>query len=114
MPNISGRGLGSLDAFSAVKVGLSTSKNICFVFFSESSLKTMKNAFYFIWKALFVLRIFKFLLWYFGHIEKAAWLERQIEFMMSQPGKLLITIHISYCSMCYKVKAIIQWNLVSW
>ena len=104
MPNISGRGLGPHDAFSAVKVGLSTSKNICFVFFSESSLKMMKNALYFIWKALFVLRIFKFLLWYFG----------QIKFMMSQPGKLLITIHMSYCSMCYKVKAIIQWNLVSW
>ena len=32
----------------------------------------MKNVFYFILKALFVLKIFKFLSWLFGHIEKTA------------------------------------------
>ena len=36
----------------------------------------MKNVFYFILKALFVLKIFKFLSWTFGHLEKTAWLER--------------------------------------
>ena len=36
----------------------------------------MKNAFYFTVKALFVLKIFKFLSWLFGHVEKAARLER--------------------------------------
>ena len=36
----------------------------------------MKNAFYFILKALVVLNIFKILLWLFGHVEKTAWLER--------------------------------------
>ena len=30
----------------------------------------MKNAFYFTLKALFVLKVFKFLSWVFGHIEK--------------------------------------------
>ena len=30
----------------------------------------MKNAFYFILKALFVIKIFKFLSWLFGHVEK--------------------------------------------
>ena len=30
----------------------------------------MKNAFYFILKALFVLKIFKFLSWLFGHVAK--------------------------------------------
>ena len=30
----------------------------------------MKNAFYFILKALFVLKIFKFLSWLFGHVGK--------------------------------------------
>ena len=30
----------------------------------------MKNAFYFTLKALFVLKIFKFLSWLFGHVEK--------------------------------------------
>ena len=39
-------------------------------------LKMMKNAFYSVLKALFVLKIFKFLSWLFGHFEKAAWFER--------------------------------------
>ena len=34
---------------------------ICFICFIESPLKVMKNDFYFILKALFVLKIFKFL-----------------------------------------------------
>ena len=45
-----------------IKVGLSPSKEIYVLFTSmESRLKMMKNAFYFIVKALFVLKIFKFL-----------------------------------------------------
>ena len=42
----------------------------------KSPLKKIKNASYFILKALFVLNIFKFLSWLFGHVEKVAWLER--------------------------------------
>ena len=42
----------------------------------ESPLKIMNNAFYFILKAFFVLKILKFLLWLFDHVEKTAWLER--------------------------------------
>ena len=45
------------------KVGLSPSKN-------ESTLKIMKNAFYFILKALFVRKIFEFLSLFFGQVEK--------------------------------------------
>ena len=37
---------------------------------TESPLKTMKNAFYFTLKALFVWKMFKFLSWLFGHVEK--------------------------------------------
>ena len=37
---------------------------------TESALKIMKNAFYFTLKALFVLKIFKFLSWLFGHVSK--------------------------------------------
>ena len=37
------------------------SKRILFVCFNENPLKMMKNAFYFILKALFLLKIFKFL-----------------------------------------------------
>ena len=53
----------------------------------------MKNAFYFILKALFVLKIFKFLSRPFGHVGKAAWLENS-KFMTSQPGLKTTAIHI--------------------
>ena len=36
-------------------------KNFIFICFNENPLNMMKNAFYFILKALFVLKIFKFL-----------------------------------------------------
>ena len=36
----------------------------------------MKNAFYFILKARFILKVFKFLSWIIGQVEKTAWLER--------------------------------------
>ena len=44
-----------------LKVGLSPSKKVVFIFFNKSSLKMMKNAFYFMLKALFVLVIFTLL-----------------------------------------------------
>ena len=59
-----------------LKVGLSPSKKFIFICFSESPLKMMKNAFYFILKALMVLKIFKFLSWHLGHVEGTVWLER--------------------------------------
>ena len=37
----------------------------------------MKNDFYFILKALYALKIFKFLSWLFGHVEKTASLEKK-------------------------------------
>ena len=54
----------------------------------ESSLKMMKNAFYFTSKVLFVLKIFKFLSELFGHVAKQ--LDQKIRlisnFVTSQPG----------------------------
>ena len=47
-------------------------KKLLFISFNESSLKMMKNAFYFILKPLFVLKIFKFLSWHFVHVEETA------------------------------------------
>ena len=41
---------------------------------TELPLKMMKNAFYVNSKALFVLKIFKFLSWLFGHV--LTWLKR--------------------------------------
>ena len=58
-----------------IKVGLSPSKKICVICFIENPLKIMQNA-YFILKALFVLKIFKFLSLPFGHVEKTAWLDK--------------------------------------
>ena len=49
----------------------------------ESPLKMINNTFYVILKALFVLKLFKFLSWLFGHVGKTAWLERQYEFQNS-------------------------------
>ena len=40
------------------------------IFAPESPLKMMKNAFYLTLEALFVLKIFKFLSWLFGHVAK--------------------------------------------
>ena len=45
-----------------LKFGLSPSKKFCVNCFIESPLKMIKNTFHFILKALFVLKIFKFLL----------------------------------------------------
>ena len=54
---------------------------------------SMKDAFYFILDALFVLKIFKMFLvmWEFGLIKKLRLISK---FMTSQPGKQTITIHI--------------------
>ena len=46
----------------------------------KTPLKMMKNAFYFSIKALFVLKIFKFLSWLFGHVEKRLDLKDQVNF----------------------------------
>ena len=57
----------------------------------------MKNAFYFSLKALFILKIFKFLSQLFDHVEKNGLIRKIrliLKFMTSQPGKQAITIHI--------------------
>ena len=51
-------------------------KRNIFICFNESPLQMMKNAFYFILKALFVLKRFKFFSWHFVNVEETAWLER--------------------------------------
>ena len=47
-------------------------KKVWFICLNESPLKI---PLYFILKALFDLKISKFLAWLFGHVEKTAWLE---------------------------------------
>ena len=60
--------------FYGIKVGLSPSKKN-FYCLNESPLKMTENAFYFTIKAFFVLKVFKYLSWLFGHVEKMDWLE---------------------------------------
>ena len=63
----------------------------------ESSLKVMKNAFYFILKGFFVLQTFKFFALSFWSRKKKAWLIKIrliSKFVASQPGKQTIAIHI--------------------
>ena len=56
----------------------------------------MKNAFCFIWKVVFVLKIFKFCPNIFGHVVK--WLVKKnkliSKFMTSSTTKQIITMHI--------------------
>ena len=53
---------GTMDLKHVVfKVALSPSKKNFVISFNDSPSKMMKNVFYFILKALFVLKIFKFL-----------------------------------------------------
>ena len=70
-------------------------KKLCCLLYWKS-FKMMKNALYFILKALFVLKIFKFLSWLFGHVKNG--LIRKIrlisKFMTSQLGKQTIAIDI--------------------
>ena len=64
---------------------------------SESPLKMMKNAFYFNLRALFVLKIFKFLSWLFSHAGNSLCRKKRLisKLMASQSGKHTITIHIT-------------------
>ena len=56
--------------WSYIKVGLSPFKKIFAICLIESPLEMIKNAFYFILKALFHIKIFKFLPRLFGHVGK--------------------------------------------
>ena len=65
-----------LSSWIDIKVGLSPSKKICVIGLIGSPSKKMTNPFYFILKALLVLKVFKFLSRLFGHVGKTAWLKR--------------------------------------
>ena len=54
-------------SFLKISQTLKFQKKNCIICFIENPLKMMKNDFYFILKALLVLKIFKLLSWIFGH-----------------------------------------------
>ena len=57
-------------ALNLLKIGLSPAKKVIFVRFNDRPLKTMKNVFYFMLKALLFLEIYTFLSWLFGNVDK--------------------------------------------
>ena len=78
--------LWRMDRNRDFKVELSPSKKKkkSFIYFNESPLINMKNAFYFVLKILFVLRIFKFLSW--GKNDLIRKIRLISKFMTSQRG----------------------------
>ena len=79
------------------KVELSPSKKNYVICLTESLLKMMEKAFYFILKAVFILKIFKFSSRLFGHVRKNG-LIRKIrltsKFIRSQSGLQTIATYI--------------------
>ena len=65
-----------LSSFASLKPDCHLPKKKFFFCFKGSPLKVMENVFYFILKGFFVLKIFNFLSWLYGHVEKRAWWER--------------------------------------
>ena len=63
---------GNIPAHYTSKSDSHLPKKTFFICFNNSPSKMMKNAFYFILKALFFLKIFIFLSGHFGHVEKTA------------------------------------------
>ena len=63
---------------------------------TKTPLKVMENAFYFTLKALFVIKVFKFLFLLFGYVEKRLDLKIRLisKLMKSQLGKQTIAVHI--------------------
>ena len=76
---------------------------------TESPLKLMKNLFYFILKALFFLKIFKFLSWLFGHIKKRLDLKDKVDFKFHDVITWLKTITIHVLPNISRI-ATRQWN----
>ena len=78
-----------------------------------SPFKMMKNAFYFNSKTIFVLKIFKFLSWLFGHV--TTWVDKKdkVNFKFYEVTAWLANTQYTYCPIFREVKAIRQLNLVS-
>ena len=76
--------------------------------------KWWKMLFYFILKVLFILKIYKFLSWLFGHVGKTAWLERK-GYLRNSWHHNLVNKQLQYtcCPISHEVKTTRQWNLVN-
>ena len=76
--------------------------------------KVMKNAFCFTLKAIFVLKIFTFLSWLFGYVEKRLDNNKaMVNFKIYDVTDWIKNNFNTYYPISQEVKAVKQWNLVS-
>ena len=80
---------------------------------AESPLKMMKNVCYFTTKALFVLKIFKFLSWLFAHVAKRFDKKDKVNLNFYDVTAWLTNNCNTQCPISREVKVIRQWNLAS-
>ena len=71
----------------------------------------MKNALYFIWKALFVLEILTFLSWSFGHIEKQFDQNDEVNFKIHDVTTSLTKNCNRHCPISHELKTNKQCDL---
>ena len=79
-----------------IKVGLSSSKKVVFVCFNECSSKMMKNSFYFILNALFILKYLNFRPNFFDQVGKRLDKKAKVNVRICDvtEGQQIIVIHI--------------------
>ena len=95
---------------SQFKVGLSPSKKICVICYDKSSLKMIKNTFYFILKAHFELRVYKFFLDAWSYRKNG--LIRRIRLILKSFHNLVIKqLKYTYFPIFHKVKRTGPWSL---
>ena len=83
-----------------------TSQKSMYYLLCWKSFKNDENAFYFILKALLILKIIKFLWWLFVHVRKTTWLRRYGYFPNWWRHNLVKKqLGYTYCPITHKVKA---------
>ena len=93
-----------MNFFCFLKSGSHLPRKFFIICFNDSPSKMMKNAFYFVLKALFVLKIFKFLFWLFGHVEKTAWLKRYVNIEIHDLTAWLIKNYNTHFTQISRIK----------
>ena len=82
-------------------------KKVAFICFNESSLKVMKNAFYFILKPISFLRSLDFCRNFLAMHKSDLMKKLRLisKFMTSQTEQYILTVHNIYCPISQEVKA---------
>ena len=84
-----------------------------FIYFNENSLKLMKNAFHFILKALFVIKIIKFCLDFWSRRENGLIRKIRLISKFMTFNRVNKQLQYIYCTIPHEVKATRKLNLVN-